>query len=67
MPGTNSQALQDLNKFPALLGHTDPGTSGTTQRIVAGADGGVAITGLHGVPLITAMTIPTSAGGTALP
>jgi hypothetical protein len=66
MPGTSTVALQDPNKVSALLGHTDPGTSGTTQRIVAGLDGGMTVTGLHGVPLVTAVTIANGTA-TALP
>lgn len=63
----NQTAIQDQNYFPALTGHTGTADTANTVRIVAGVDGGLSVTGLHGVPLVTAVTIPTSAGGTALP
>ena len=63
----NQNAQQDDNRFPGLIAHA--GTAGTaeTQKVVAGADGGIYIAGLHGVALVTAVTVGSASGGTALP
>lgn len=55
-------SIQDPNLVTALIAHTGTADSADTQRVVAGADGGLYITGLHGVVLTTAVGI---ANGTA--
>lgn len=60
-------AIQDPNRFPALIAHSGTADTADTQRVVAGADGGIYITGLHGVALTTGVAVGTASGGTALP
>ena len=63
-------AIQDENLFPALVAHSGTANTADTQRVVAGADGGLSITGLHGVVLTTAVNVAngtaTAIPGTAL-
>jgi len=59
-------AIYDQNKVSGLIAHTGTTDTAETQRIVAGVDGGLLITGLHGVVLTTAVAVANGTA-TALP
>jgi len=59
-------AIYDQNKVSGLIAHTGTADTAETQRIVAGVDGGLLITGLHGVVLTTAVAVANGTA-TALP
>lgn len=63
---TNQYAIIDQNRTSGALLHSGTDNSAETIRQVGGADGGVSVTGLHGVPKITAVTVANGTA-TALP
>ena len=60
-------SIQDPNYVPALVAHSGTSDTAETVRVVAGADGGLAITGMNGSVFVTTVIVGTAGGGTALP